>query len=166
MSTCIFCEIVAGTLPSSRVYEDGDLLSFMDIYPWRPGHTLVIPKVHCQRVDEMTAPGRAHLFETAARIASAMRRVDDLCDDVHFMINDGPAANQSVPHVHMHVLPRRRGDLARLCAQLIKRPLVPLLPPAPRRRLDAYAARLAGELLRQDRSPDQPTLKPGAGQVD
>jgi diadenosine tetraphosphate (Ap4A) HIT family hydrolase len=143
---CIFCQIVAGEQPASPVYEDAGFSAFMDIHPWRPGHVLVIPKKHCVRARDLTAPERAALLEIGVRIGEAARQSDLPCDDVHFMINDGPAANQSVRHVHLHVLPRKRGDLLRLIGQLARRPLVPILPPTRRARLDDQAAQLRAQL--------------------
>ena len=63
-----------------------------------------------------------------------------------FAVNDGRAANQTVPHVHLHLLPRRRGDLGRLLLSLLQRPLVPVLRPAPRDRLDRQAAAIRAHL--------------------
>ena len=65
---------------------------------------------------------------------------------MHFLINDGPIANQTVPHVHLHVLPRRRGDLPKVFAALAKRPAVALLGQAPRSVLDEHAAAIAAAL--------------------
>lgn len=137
---CIFCDIVAGTAECSRVYEDDQFMAFMDIYPWRPGHVLVIPKQHAQHVHEMDSGAPETLFGVGLRIGNAIRSGAVPCDDLHYMVNDGRAANQSVPHVHLHVLPRRRGDLWRLVGQLLKRPALPLLRPAGRSVLDDQAA--------------------------
>jgi diadenosine tetraphosphate (Ap4A) HIT family hydrolase len=146
MAECIFCQIVAGAAPCSQVYEDDDFVSFMDIYPWRPGHTLIIPKQHAVRVAEMPDGVGERLFGVGLRIAAAVRASTIACDDVHFLINDGRAANQSVPHVHLHVLPRRRGDIGKLTLQLLKRPLVPILRPARRAVLDDQAAAIRAAL--------------------
>ncbi len=142
MSRCVFCAIVAGQLPASVVHEDARHLVFMDIYPWRPGHVLVIPKRHATRVVELDEGERAELFTLGARVADATRASGLRCDDLHLVINDGPASNQSVPHVHLHVLPRTRGDLIRLIASFAARPLIPLgiLRPTRRATLDRHAA--------------------------
>ena len=100
---------------------------------------LVVPKRHCVLARDMEPPERSQLFELGVRIGEAIRRCELPCDDVHFMINDGPAANQSVRHLHLHVLPRTRGDLFRLIGQLARRPLVPIMPPLKRSRLDNQA---------------------------
>ncbi len=142
MPSCVFCSIIAGDLPSSRFYEDDHVLGFMDIYPWRPGHALVIPKTHAARVGELEAHVAAAVWSVGLTVAAAMRVGSGACDDVHFLLNDGRAANQTVPHVHLHVIPRRRRDLPRLVAQLLSRPLVPLRRPVFQGILDRQAARI------------------------
>ncbi|MCG8419220.1 MAG: HIT domain-containing protein [Proteobacteria bacterium] len=124
LDLCTFCEIIAGRKPASVVHEDDNFMAFMDIFPWRPGHVLVIAKTHCQYVHELAMPIRKELFALGTRVAEAIRASDIECDDVHFLINDGRAANQTVPHVHLHILPRRRGDLWQLVATLATRPLI------------------------------------------
>jgi diadenosine tetraphosphate (Ap4A) HIT family hydrolase len=144
VSRCIFCEIVAGRAPASVVFEDDRFLALLDIHPMRPGHTLVIPRRHVVRLDELGADGLA-LFGFATRVARAVR-AGLPCDDVNLVLNDGPAANQTVPHAHVHVIPRRKGDLAALLGRLLVRPIQPKLGAAPRRELDAAAAAIrAGE---------------------
>ncbi len=140
--TCIFCQIIEKQRPASVVYEDERYLAFMDIYPWRPGHVLIIPKVHHQRLRQLTPQWAQGLFALAHRISDGVRHGNPSCDDVHFLINDGNAANQTVPHIHLHIIPRRRGDLWRLALALCARPIVPLLPPRSRRVLDREAAEI------------------------
>ena len=139
---CIFCEIVAERADASRVYEDDEFLAFMDIYPWRPGHVLIIPKQHQQLVGGLPRERTHALFALGVRLAAAVRQSDINCDDLHFILNDGRAANQSVPHVHLHIVPRWRGDLWQLVAELAKRPFIALMSPAPRGRLDQQAAQI------------------------
>lgn len=106
----VFTSILSGKLPASVVYEDELVLAFMDIYPFSRGHTLIIPKENTQRVVELGDETRQRLFEVGHKIAAAVRASDIPGDDVNFLINDGHIANQSVPHVHLHVIPRTRGD--------------------------------------------------------
>ncbi len=146
MKACVFCKIFAGDAPATTIIEDSHYAAIMDIYPWRPGHVLVIPKVHVQRIDEMTKEARSDIFETANDIANALRKSSIPCDDVHFFINDGKVANQTVPHVHLHVLPRRKHDLPSLIASVAKRPFVPLLKPVPYKKLDAQAEEIRSYL--------------------
>jgi histidine triad (HIT) family protein len=146
MSGCIFCSIARGEAEASVVRTEGDYLAFMDIFPFRPGHVLVIPKRHAQWVHELEPAEQGELFRIGARVAAAVRRSSIPSDDLHFLINDGPAANQTVPHVHLHVVPRRRGDLPSVVAELAKRPIVTLLGQAPRALLDRQAATIAAAL--------------------
>lgn len=110
MANCVFCEIAAGRSPASVVYADGQVMAFMDTRPVLPGHLLVIPRVHASGLaDVETATGGA-LFETAMRLASALRRSMSRCEGINLYVADGEAAGQDVFHVHLHVLPRFRGD--------------------------------------------------------
>jgi len=106
----VFTGILAGQLPASVVYDDELVLAFMDIYPFTRGHTLVIPKQHKQRVLELSDATRERLFHVGHKIAAAVRASPIPGDDVNFLINDGHIANQTVPHVHLHIVPRTRGD--------------------------------------------------------
>ncbi len=149
---CVFCGLVDKKLPVVVVHEDEHNLAFMDIFPLRPGHVLVIPKRHAQHVHELTTEERTRLFELGNRIAVAMRQSKLGLDDLHLNINDGPAANQSVPHVHLHLLPRYRGDGLSFIKDLLKKPLqlarAPWLGrPAEQAQLQAQAAAIRAQLL-------------------
>ena len=146
MSECIFCAISSGRLPASRVWEDEAFIAFMDIFPMRPGHVLIIPRHHVDRLHELPVDERAALFTLGTRIAAAQRATG--ADDVNYIINDGPAANQSVPHVHLHVVPRRRGDTLRLLGRLLRKPVEGLLGPTNRGVLDSLARELGTALER------------------
>ena len=148
--TCIFCRIVAGELPASVVHRGERCWALMDIRPARPGHVLVIPTCHAALVSELEASTRARIWELGHRIATALRSSALPCDGCHFLLNDGRATNRTVPHVHLHVIPRARRDLLRLSASLaghfaghaLRRPI------SRRRRalLDAHAAELRERL--------------------
>ncbi|MCO4743806.1 MAG: HIT family protein [Proteobacteria bacterium] len=143
MADCIFCAICAGKAEASVVIDD-DYLAFMDIAPFATGHTLIIPRRHVQRVAELTSDERAGLFEVGNRIGTALREAG-LAEDVHFVLNDGDKASQTVYHVHLHVVPRRSKDLRRL----LPRVLTAFAPPLWRRRrtqLDAVAERIRAKL--------------------
>ncbi len=146
MPACIFCSIVAGAAPASVVWADEQVLAFLDIYPLRVGHVLVIPRTHAVRLSEVPSGTRAHLFAVAIEIGDALRAGSVPCDDVNIVVNDGRAANQTVPHVHVHVLPRRRGDLPRVLGALMRRPLAPLLDARGRPALDTDAAEIRRHL--------------------
>jgi len=136
---CIFCGIVAGAAPASVVWADHQVLAFLDIYPVRTGHVLVLPRTHAVRLSEVPSGVRAHLFDVATEIGEALRAGPLPCDDVNIVVNDGRAANQTVPHVHVHVLPRRRGDLPRVLGALMRRPLAPLFDARGRAALETDA---------------------------
>jgi histidine triad (HIT) family protein len=145
---CIFCRIVAGELPSSRVTEDDQCIAFMDAFPLRPGHVLVIPRTHGETLADLSPALRSHLLETANRVAQALRRSPLAPDGIHFAINEGRAAHQTVPHCHFHVLPRRRGDLAGLLGQIVSKPIQLIRGPRGQAERDRQA-RLIGEHLGQ-----------------
>lgn len=110
MSTnCIFCKIVAGEIPSTRVYEDADTLAFMDIGPVIKGHTLVIPKQHYDPITNTPADVLARLMKVVQKIAQA--QMNGLkADGVNVLNANGTAAGQQVPHIHFHVVPRFKTD--------------------------------------------------------
>jgi len=100
---CIFCKIVAGEIPSTKVYEDETILAFRDINPMAPTHILVIPKVHIPSVDginEENAPVVAHIFTVIPGIAAA----EGLTNGYRVVSNCGPDAGQTVNHLHFHIL--------------------------------------------------------------
>ena len=110
MSDCVFCDIVADHLPSSMVYEDEVCTAFMDIQPVNAGHLLVIPRQHAASLAELDEETGAHVFTVAQRIAHALRHSGLRCEGVNLFLADGAAAGQEVFHVHIHVIPRYRGD--------------------------------------------------------
>lgn len=107
---CVFCEIVAGTAPAVRIYEDDDYLAFLDIRPFTRGHTLVIPKGHSVDLTDTPAPVLAGLLTVGQRIARATRTSGLAATGNNVAINDGKSAFQSVFHIHLHVVPRHDGD--------------------------------------------------------
>jgi len=103
MSDCLFCKIVAGEIPSTKVYEDDSVLAFRDIAPQAPTHILVIPKAHIGSVAEITAENSAvvaHIFEVIAKVAQA----EGLTEGYRVTSNCGAHACQSVKHLHFHIL--------------------------------------------------------------
>jgi len=120
-SACIFCKILRGDLSVTTVYEDEFSLAFMDLYPMRPGHVLVIPKEHHVSIQQLSPKMRSHLFELGAAVAQAQVESELKCKAQNFFINDGPDANQHVPHVHLHVLPRSGADLHKALFSFVSR---------------------------------------------
>lgn len=108
---CLFCKINQGAEPSVSVYEDDICKAFMDIFPLGEGHVLVIPKSHAVRLEELDQAVHAHLFRISNRIIEAQREAGFGTEGTNLLINDGKAANQTVPHAHIHLIPRKRGDL-------------------------------------------------------
>lgn len=103
MSNCLFCKIIAGDIPSTKVYEDDTVLAFRDIAPQAPTHILVIPKAHIGSVAEITAENSAvvaHIFEVIAAIAKA----EGLENGYRVVSNCGEDAGQTVHHLHFHIL--------------------------------------------------------------
>jgi histidine triad (HIT) family protein len=106
---CIFCKIIAGEIPSFKLFEDESTLAFMDINPASTGHALVIPKEHAADVYSVSDAAITQTVKTAKMIALAIDRTLNP-EGLNLLQANGPAAAQSVMHFHMHVLPRREGD--------------------------------------------------------
>lgn len=103
---CLFCQIIAGEIPSTKLYEDDKSYAFEDIHPGAPTHFLVIPKKHIGQVSEMGAEDESvlgHLFSVANRVAA-----DRNLKDYRMVINNGAGAGQTVFHIHLHVLGGRQ----------------------------------------------------------
>ena len=107
--SCIFCRIVRGELPSVKVYEDDDVLAFLDIGPIIKGHTLVIPKRHVDPLAAVPAELLAKVMAVVQRVTQAQVRAFK-ADGVNVHQSNGAAAGQVVPHVHFHVIPRFATD--------------------------------------------------------
>ncbi len=109
MSDCVFCKIAAGELPSTKVYEDDNVLAFMDIAPIVKGHTLVIPKRHCDSLSDVPLDLLEKLIAISQRVMKA--QMSELgADGVNIHQSNGAVAGQVVPHIHFHVVPRFAGD--------------------------------------------------------
>lgn len=109
MPNCIFCKIIRGELPSSKVYEDEKTLAFLDIHPVNPGHTLVIPKEHAANVFEATPEVWGVVQESVRKVAHAVEKGLS-ADGVNINNNNREHAGQVVDHIHIHVIPRFKGD--------------------------------------------------------
>jgi histidine triad (HIT) family protein len=110
MEDCIFCRIVRGFEPASIVYSDEKVLTFTDIQPVNLGHVLIIPKGHVAQLSELDEETGAQMFRVAMRISASLRRSEVKCEGINLLLADGEAACQGVFHVHLHVIPRFRGD--------------------------------------------------------
>ena len=105
VSDCIFCKIVAGDIPASKVYEDEYFLAFLDISQVTPGHTLVIPKKHARNLLEMTPDETAALFNVVSRVTKKVESATQP-QGMNIISNMEEIAGQSVFHTHVHILPR------------------------------------------------------------
>lgn len=139
MKDCVFCAIAGRELPASVVYEDALCLAFMDIHPLRPGHVLVVSRRHAQSLHQLTEEEQGHLLRIGSRIGQALKASSLAPAGFHFNINDGREAHQTVPHVHLHVLPRYRGDMAAFAASLLWKPVSLLTGGQKREGLDRLA---------------------------
>jgi histidine triad (HIT) family protein len=107
MTTCLFCRIVAGTEPAHPVLDDERTMAFLDVRPLFPGHVLVIPKAHWETLGDLPADLVEPLFTSARAVARAIERALG-CAGSFVAINN--RVSQSVPHLHVHVVPRNRKD--------------------------------------------------------
>lgn len=119
MTDCIFCKIIAKEEPASIVYEDDNFIAFMDAYPLTDGHCLIIPKSHVIRLDDLKSAQRAKLFNIGHKIVEAQKKVGLGIQGTNILVNDGKAANQTVPHLHLHLIPRSSGDLLKSLPKII-----------------------------------------------
>ena len=106
---CVFCGIAEGEVPSFKVYEDEQVLAYLDINPFAKGHTLVIPKEHYKALLDTDDKVLAELIVKVKRIAAHVA-LSIGCDGFNILQNNGDAAGQTVRHVHFHIIPRWNGD--------------------------------------------------------
>jgi len=133
---CIFCKIVSNQAPSSVVYEDHEVLAFMDIRPVNVGHTLIIPKQHFVDVFDVPDELLGKIYTSTKRIAKAVKKVVE-ADGISIVQQNGSAAGQDIFHFHVHVIPRFEGA---------KIPRFHELSVASRQSLDEIAARIRSEM--------------------
>jgi len=132
MSDCVFCRIVAGQIPSTKVYEDEHVLTFMDLGQVNPGHVLVAVKKHAENIYELDDIQSAAVARASARVAKAIREAFKP-EGLSVYQANGKAAGQTVFHYHVHLLPRHAGDGMELTWP-VKNP--------PREKLEEYAAKI------------------------
>lgn len=109
MNDCIFCKIIAGEIPSALLYEDEDCKVILDRFPSGEGHALVLPKVHAADIFEIDPALAGRLFAVAVKTAAAIKEATGITD-MNLLQNNGPLAGQTVPHFHIHLIPRRQKD--------------------------------------------------------
>nr|AIF19748.1 histidine triad (HIT) protein (hit) [uncultured marine thaumarchaeote KM3_87_F05] len=106
---CIFCKIVNKEIPSRIITETENSIAFLDAFPVSHGHTLVIPKNHYEKVQDMTDIDNNDLFDTVHKVIS---KVDKLTGSTLLAIHNGKDSGQEIPHVHVHLIPRESDDQA------------------------------------------------------
>ena len=104
---CIFCKIVNGTIPAKKLYETQYSLAFLDAFPLVRGHTLVIPKNHYGKVQDMSESDNRDLFETVRVISG---KLESISPSALIAIHNGKESGQEIPHVHVHIIPRNSSD--------------------------------------------------------
>ena len=105
MAGCIFCDVINGKLPCYMIYEDDDCLVILDKYPIDNGHSLIITKKHFEKIIDMNTDDVSRLFSKIPKIANAIIKATD-ADAFSVAQNNGKAAKQIIPHVHIHIIPR------------------------------------------------------------
>ena len=105
----LFTRIIAGAIPSQQVFSDAAFVAIMDISPANPGHCLLIPRHEAQYLAQLPAPVLAAFGPALTRLITAVKGATG-CPAVNVLVNDGPEANQAVPHAHVHVIPRWPSD--------------------------------------------------------
>lgn len=104
---CIFCNIIKGKIPAQKIIETEKSLAFLDAFPLTKGHTLVIPKNHYCKIQEMSKEDNADLFETVRVITG---KIENLFPSSLIAVHNGKESGQEVPHVHVHIIPRSTSD--------------------------------------------------------
>ncbi|HBR80111.1 MAG: Histidine triad (HIT) protein [Candidatus Uhrbacteria bacterium GW2011_GWE2_45_35] len=109
MTNCLFCNIIAGEIPCHKIYEDENVLAFLDIKPLNPGHTLIVPKKHAEHLLESTNEEVMAVMTAAKKIAPGiMESVGAMGCNINF--NVGHSAGQIIFHTHLHIIPRYEDD--------------------------------------------------------
>ncbi len=106
---CIFCKIIQGEIPAKIIKETKKSLAFLDAFPLTKGHTLVIPKKHYEKIQDMSTEDNSDLFETVHKVSA---KVDKITNATLIAIHNGKQSGQEIPHVHVHLIPRSPEDSA------------------------------------------------------
>jgi histidine triad (HIT) family protein len=106
---CLFCKMVAGQIPVTKIYEDEDILAFLDIGPISDGHTLVIPKQHFEKLHDCPPEILSRVSSRLGKIAGAVTTAMN-SDGYNLLCNNGKAAGQLIEHLHFHIIARNSGD--------------------------------------------------------
>jgi histidine triad (HIT) family protein len=107
--TCIFCRIVGGEIPAEVVAREPEVTAFLDVQPLADGHVLLVPRAHVARVEDLAPAAADALFRAVVRLAGPVRDALGAAGTT-IGINNGDATGQTIPHVHVHIVPRWEGD--------------------------------------------------------
>jgi histidine triad (HIT) family protein len=110
MVDCLFCNIAKGVVPASVVYSDEEVMAFLDAQPVNPGHVLIIPRTHARELSELDPEVGGQMFEVAMIVAEGLKRSGVKCEGVDLFLGDKWGVSRLFPHVHLHVIPRFKGD--------------------------------------------------------
>ena len=113
MEECIFCKITKGEIPAAKVYEDENVISFLDIMPANKGHCLIIPKKHYESLIDVPDEELSSMIKATKKVAKALS-LSVGNGAFNMMMNNGKEAGQVVEHAHIHLIPRFKGDRLRL----------------------------------------------------
>lgn len=109
MDECIFCKIIKGEIPSTKLYEDDDVLAFLDINPANEGHSLIMPKKHYEKLNDIPAEELKKIIEVVQKISKAVEKGINP-QGYNILMSNGEAAEQVILHAHIHVIPRYSTD--------------------------------------------------------
>jgi histidine triad (HIT) family protein len=137
---CIFCKIIAGEIPAKVIIENEKAMALLDAFPLAAGHTLVIPKSHYTKVQQMSEQDAMAVFNIIWKLAGAVETGSQVNAST-IAIHNGNEAGQEVPHVHVHIVPRKRGDGAGPIHSMFK--IKPKLSP---QEIDSLYERIASNL--------------------
>lgn len=135
--SCIFCRIVAGEVKAEVVAREPGTVAFLDVSPLADGHVLVVPEAHVARVEDLSEEAAAALFRAVTRLAGPVRAAVGAAGST-IGVNNGEATGQTVPHVHVHIVPRREGDGATSVHGIF--------PPGPRRPVAEVGEAIRGRI--------------------
>ena len=139
---CIFCKIIAGEIPAKVILQNEKAMALLDAFPLAAGHTLVIPKSHYAKVQQMSEQDAMAVFEIIWKIADAVEAASQVNAST-IAIHNGSEAGQEVPHVHVHIVPRKKEDGAGPIHSMFK--VKPKLSP---KEMEVVCDRIASNLSR------------------
>jgi histidine triad (HIT) family protein len=137
---CIFCKIIAGKIPSRLIMQNEKAIALLDAFPLSVGHSLVIPKSHYAKVQQMGKQDAMAVFERVWELVGAVETGSEVTAST-IAIHNGSEAGQEVPHVHVHIVPRKRGDGAGAIHSMFK-----VKPKLSSQEMDSLCERIASNL--------------------